>query len=128
MGRQPQTTATRRELAAWLGVHPDAITRNLAAGLGCAVVKWGGRGKEHVFDRAQALRWAGAWRCRSAPRTRGQACRQCEDVLEDMRYTAEHLRQARHGRGGCPECSATWPLLQPCRAWTEGASAEGRPS
>ena len=54
---------TRRELAGLLGVHPDSISRNLAHGLGGAVLTWDERGRALTFDRLQAVRWWGAWRC-----------------------------------------------------------------
>lgn len=116
--RKKTDTITRRDLAGALGLHPDSVSRNLHRGLAGAVVEWGGRGRETTFSFAQALRWYRAWQCRQ--RNEGQPCYRCRTVLEDMEGTGEHLREARHGFGQCPECRADWPVMQPCGA---GASS-----
>ena len=86
---------TRRELAKAYRVHADTITRLMADGLASAVLVWGGRGKLTVFSNALADRFEFARRCDAG--ASGGRCARCRLVLEDAKYVAEHLMQARHG-------------------------------
>ena len=104
-------TMTRREVADFVGVHVDTITRLLTEGLGCAVARWGGHSKRMAFSRDLVVRWNDARLCKRGPG--GGPCAKCTDVLEDCIYTAEHLMKARHGHGGCEECTAPWLLGKP---------------
>jgi hypothetical protein len=112
-------TLTRRELAGVLNVHVDSISRNLGYGLACAVTKWDARGRAMRFDRAQATRWAGAWRCASKA-LNGRPCRQCWLTMEDCEAVGEHLTEERHGYAACGECGRGrgWQLVQPCHQST----------
>jgi hypothetical protein len=112
-------TLSRRELAKLLHIHPDSVSRNLTAGLACAVTRWDSRGRAMLFDRAQALRWAGAFRCPSKALS-WTPCRRCWTVMEDCAAVGEHLAEARHGYAGCVECGRgmDWQLGQPCQQST----------
>lgn len=84
---------TRRQLADHVGMHQDSLSRLLSAGLGAAVVEWGGRGQEQRFSLWMALRFLLAHRCRSS----GRICSSCTWVLADSEALAAHLLDARHG-------------------------------
>jgi hypothetical protein len=104
---------TRRALARLLDVHQDTLSRQLADGLGIAVVTWGGRGSELIFDQRLALRY---WNASSCPRGgAGGRCPICGVVLEDCVAVAEHLIEARHGYGGCELCRVDHAVIAPCR-------------
>jgi len=111
--QQERAKATRRQVGELLGLHPDSVTRSLHEGLACAVLAWGGRGKEMVFDRAQVERWRRSMACATSGRP---WCPPCYDVRYDCHAVAEHLLQTRHGLSGCRECNCPWPLVQPCEA------------
>ena len=101
---------TRREVAKILDRHPDSVSRLLHEGLACAVLQWGGRGKEMRFSRKQLERWRRARACRDT----GRWCKACNEVLYDTEAIAEHLLETKHGYGGCQECRVTWKVCQPC--------------
>lgn len=103
----PHVPMTRLEVAKLVGVHPDTLTRLLAEGLGSAVIQWGGHSKPMSFSRDLVIRWNDA---RTCTRFDGRPCPRCVDTLEDCRYTAEHLKEAKHGHDGCDECYAPWAL------------------
>ena len=104
---------SRRELAHLLGVHPDSVSRMLPDGLAVAVVEWGGRGKETLFDQPLALRF---WNAKTCPIARsGGYCYFCRSALEDCKNVGEHLIEARHAYGGCSECRCTHEVTAPCR-------------
>lgn len=105
-------TLTRREVAGLLNLHPDTITKQLVEGLGCAVTRWGGRGKPMIFSAEMVKRWDRARSCRCG--AQGRSCKACALVLEDAQLVAEHLLETRHGYGKCRMCRADWPLQQPC--------------
>lgn len=104
----PADIPTRRQIAERLGCHPDSVTRLLPKGLGAAVLRWGGRGKEMTFSAYLVDRWNHARNCR---RWNGTPCFTCRTVLEDCEYVAEHLAAKQHGHGGCDECAATWLVI-----------------
>ena len=115
---------TRREVAAMLGMHADSVTRNLADGLGSAVLAWGGRGKTMTFSRLRVLRW---WRAKTCTRNGGRQCRDCWNALEECEALADHLIEKRHGcEETCiaegeigiedgEECGSTEIVAQACR-------------
>ena len=112
----------RRSLAKLLRLHPDSVTRLLSDGLAVAVIEWGGRGKEMVFDRALALRFWNASTCRAWS---GRPCWYCRSTIEDCRNTGEHLKADRHGYGQCPECHWDQPTCGPCRGIDRVAALAG---
>lgn len=103
----PHVPMTRLEVAKLVGVHPDTLTRLLAEGLGSTVIRWGGHSKPMSFSRDLVIRWNDARTCK---RFAGRPCPRCVDVLEDCRYGAEHLKEAKHGAGGCDDCYGPWVL------------------
>jgi hypothetical protein len=54
---RPDWRATRRQVAEFLSIHPDTLTKKLREGLGAAIVDGGGRGREMVFDLRLVVRW-----------------------------------------------------------------------
>ena len=109
------TKVSRRELANVFRMHQDTATRLLADGLGSAVLTWGGRGKQMVFSYALAERFEFARLCDAGPT--GGRCGRCRTVLEDARYVAAHLIQARHGIfAPCtdPDCEPPTQFSAPC--------------
>lgn len=102
---------SRRDVALALELHQDSVSRRLSDGLGSAILRAGGQGKEMSFSWLLVSRWHLAITCRRGP---DGHCRMCSLVLEDAMAVAEHLNGARHGYGGCEECSPPPNLCVPC--------------
>jgi hypothetical protein len=71
------------------------------------------------FGEDLVMRWFLARTCSSGPA--GGPCADCTEVIYDTMSEAAHLRAARHGFRGCPECRADWARVLPCRLQGEAS-------